>query len=154
MSTTQIRGQQIANNAIDASKIVDDSLTSADIKDGTIVDADINVAAGIADTKLGTIQTTGKVLNSATSAASASTPSAIVARDSNGDFSANVITSTLDGKFKTARTISISGGMTGSAQFDGSQNIDIDVSATGVAMLDGQGKISEEVLPSLDGGSA
>ena len=57
-----------------------------------IVDADISATAAIADTKLGTIATAGKVNNSATTATSANTASAIVARDSSGNFSAGTIT--------------------------------------------------------------
>jgi microcystin-dependent protein len=59
-----------------------------------IVDADVAAGAGIADTKLGTIQTAGKVSNSATTATNANTASAIVARDASGNFSAGTITST------------------------------------------------------------
>ncbi|MEJ2217590.1 MAG: tail fiber domain-containing protein [Gemmatimonadota bacterium] len=64
------------------------SVTSAQIVDGTIVDADISASAAIADTKLGTISAAGKVANSATTATSASTPGAIVARDATGGFAA------------------------------------------------------------------
>lgn len=60
---------------------------STAIAAGVIVDADINASAAIADTKLATISTAGKVSNSATTAASASTGSAIVARDANGSAS-------------------------------------------------------------------
>jgi hypothetical protein len=77
----------IANNAI----------TSAKILDGTIVNADINASAGIVDTKLATISTAGKVSNSATTADSANTASAIVARDGSGNFSAGTITANLTG---------------------------------------------------------
>jgi len=59
---------------------------------GTIVDADISSSAAIADTKLATISTAGKVSNSATTAASANTASAIVARDASGNFSAGTVT--------------------------------------------------------------
>jgi hypothetical protein len=67
------------------------SVTSGDIVDGTIVNADISPTAGIADTKLATIQTAGKVTNSATTAMSSSVPSAIVARDAAGGFGASYI---------------------------------------------------------------
>jgi len=56
-------------------------VTSTMIKDGTIVNADSNASAAIVDTKLATIATAGKVSNSATTATSANTNSAIVARD-------------------------------------------------------------------------
>jgi hypothetical protein len=62
------------------------------IASGVIVDADVNASAAIADTKLATIATAGKVSNSATTAASANTASAIVARDASGNFIAGKAT--------------------------------------------------------------
>jgi hypothetical protein len=59
---------------------------------GTITNTDIDASAGIVDTKLAQITTSGKVANSATTATSVNTSDAIVSRDSNGDFSANSIT--------------------------------------------------------------
>jgi len=67
-------------------------VTSTQIFDGTIVNADVSASAAIADTKLATISTSGKVSNSATTATNLNTASAIVARDAAGDFSANTIT--------------------------------------------------------------
>lgn len=64
---------------------------------GSIVNDDINASAGIVDTKLATISTSGKVQNSATTATSANTNSAIVARDASGNFSAGTITATFSG---------------------------------------------------------
>lgn len=54
-------------------------------------------ATAIADTYIGTISTAGKVSNSATTATSANTASAIVARDASGNFSAGTITANLTG---------------------------------------------------------
>lgn len=51
-----------------------------------ITNADVSPGAGIVDTKLDTISTPLKVLNSATSATPANTALAIVSRDSNGAF--------------------------------------------------------------------
>ena len=68
------------------------SVTSAMILDGTIVNADISSSAAIADTKLATIITSGKVANSATTATDANTANAIVSRDASGNFTANLIT--------------------------------------------------------------
>ena len=62
-----------------------------------IVNADVSASAAIADTKLATISTSGKVDNSATTATSANTASAIVARDASGNFSAGTITASLTG---------------------------------------------------------
>lgn len=75
------------------------------IASGVIVDADINASAAIADTKLATISTANKVSNSATTATSANTNSAIVARDATGNFSANTITANLTGTASTATNI-------------------------------------------------
>jgi len=64
---------------------------------GVIVNADVNASAAIVDTKLATIATAGKVSNSATTATSANTASAIVARDASGNFTAGTITAALTG---------------------------------------------------------
>ena len=58
----------------------------------SITNSDINSSAAISDTKLATISTASKVSNSATTATSANTASAIVARDGSGNFSAGTIT--------------------------------------------------------------
>lgn len=89
-----------ASAAIDKTKISGTAITAADtgtvtstmILDGTILNADINASAAIADTKLATIATAGKVSNSATTATSANTASAIVARDASGNFTAGKAT--------------------------------------------------------------
>lgn len=62
-----------------------------------IVNADVDPAAAIVDTKLATISTAGKVLNSATTATSANTANAIVARDASGNFTAGTVTASLTG---------------------------------------------------------
>ena len=69
--------------------------SSGVLSSSLIVNADVSASAAIADTKLATISTAGKVSNSATTATSANTASAIVARDSNGNFVAGTITSAL-----------------------------------------------------------
>ena len=105
---------------------------SSSITAGAIVNADINASAAIADTKLDTISTSGKVSNSATTATNANTASAIVARDGSGNFSAGTITAALTGNvtgnvtgnaatataLQTARTIA-------GQSFDGTANISI-----------------------------
>ena len=83
------------------------TVTSTMIANDTIVNADINASAAIADTKLATISTAGKVSNSATTATSSNTASAIVARDGSGNFTANVITASLTGN--------VTGNLTGTA---------------------------------------
>ena len=62
------------------------------------------LAGSIADSKLNTIATAGKVSNSATTAVSANTPSAIVARDASGNFNAGTITAALAGNASTVTT--------------------------------------------------
>jgi hypothetical protein len=86
-------------------EIAVNAVTSAKIKDGEIVDADLSASAAIADTKLATITTAGKVDNSATTATDANTASAIVARDINGDFTAGTITANLTGLATTATNL-------------------------------------------------
>ena len=83
------------------------TIASANIVDGTIVNADINASAAIVDTKLATIATVGKVSNSATTATSANTASAIVARDASGDFTAGIVTAGLVAPTASAATPSI-----------------------------------------------
>jgi hypothetical protein len=105
------------------------------IANNTIVDGDINSAAGISDTKLNTISTALKVANSATTATSANTASAIVARDGSGNFTAGTITADLTGTasaatlaaaataLATGRTIALTGDVTGTTgSFDGTGN--------------------------------
>ena len=63
-----------------------------DIAAGVIKDSDIASTANIADSKLATISTAGKVNNSATTATDANTGSTIVARDASGNFTAGTVT--------------------------------------------------------------
>ena len=67
------------------------------IASGAIINADVNASAAIADTKLATIATAGKVSNSATTATSALGANTIVARDENNNFVAGTITAALTG---------------------------------------------------------
>ena len=109
-----------------------------------IANANIAAAAAIADTKLGTISTAGKVQNSATTATSSNSGSAIVSRDSSGNFSAGTITASLTGNvtgnastattLATGRDFQITGDVEASAvSFNGSGNVTLNTSiATGV----------------------
>lgn len=132
----------IINNFIDSDLLTSRltalaGLDSADVI--FIVDSDYILSRinNLADTKLATISTAGKVSNSATTATSANTASAIVARDGSGNFSAGTITAALSGNastattLQTARTIAISGDVTGSAtSFNGSADITISAGIT------------------------
>jgi hypothetical protein len=82
------------------------------VASGDIVDEDIAAGAGIVDTKLATIATALKVSNSATTAASTNTASAIVARDGSGNFSAGTITAALSGNV-TGNVSGTAGNVTG-----------------------------------------
>ena len=146
-NTTTAHGLTLANLV----KTTDTgTVTSTMIADGTIVNADINASAAIADSKLATISTAGKVANTATTATSANTASAIVARDASGNFTAGTITANVTGNVSgssgsttgnaatattlaTARDFQIVGDVEASAQsFNGSGNVTLTTSiATG-----------------------
>ena len=112
----QVAAGGIATDAVTTVKIQDSAVTSAKIADGTIVNADINASAAIVDTKLATISTASKVSNSATTAASANTASAIVARDASGNFTAGTVTATtFVGALTGAVTGNVTGNVTGTA---------------------------------------
>jgi microcystin-dependent protein len=113
-----------------ATTIPTGTVTSAMIADGTIVDADINASAAIADTKLATINTAGKVTNNAVQAVSTNTANRIVTRDASGNFAAGTVTAALTGNASTAttlatgRTIALTGDVTGTTgTFNGSANV-------------------------------
>ena len=126
-----VNGSEVLNQTSLGSGVTGSSLTSV----GTISTGTWQGTA-IVDTYLATISTSGKVANSATTATNLNTANAIVARDASGDFSARIITASLTGnadtatKLETARTISLSGDLTGSASFDGSADITINTTAS------------------------
>jgi len=74
------------------------------VASGVIDNDNIAASAGIVDTKLATISTAGKVANSATTATSSNTASAIVARDASGNFAAG--TASLSGATVSGLTAS------------------------------------------------
>jgi len=94
--------------------------TFAVISPGALNDAKIAVNAAIADTKLATISTAGKVANSATTAVSANTASTIVARDVSGNFAAGTITASLTGT--ASASTNISGGSVGTIPYQSASN--------------------------------
>ena len=79
------------------------------IPTGAVTNDSVSTAAGIVDTKLATISTAGKVLNSATTATSANTTGAIVARDGSGNFAAGTVTAALSGNATTATNLNKTG---------------------------------------------
>jgi hypothetical protein len=80
------------------------------------VDLTADVTGNLPNSNLAAITTAGKVANSATTATSANTASAIVARDGVGNFSAATITANLSGNATTA---------TSSTNFSGSLSGDV-----------------------------
>ena len=85
---------------------------------GAIDNSKISATAAIVDSKLATISTSGKVLNSATTATNFNTTNAIVARDASGNFSAGTITATLSGNATSATTATnLSNGTAGSIPY-------------------------------------
>lgn len=120
---------------------------SGNVSSSNIVNADIDAAAAIADSKLATISTAGKVSNSATTATKDSTANAIVARDGSGNFAAGTITAALSGnastagKWASARTVPFAGGdVTGTFDIDGSANV------ANVALTIGSSKVLNDML--------
>ncbi len=88
------------------------------------------LAGSIADSKLSTINTAGKVTNQAVEATALNTINKIVTRDGSGNFAAGTITATLSGNASTAttlqtgRTIALTGDITyTSPTFNGSGNV-------------------------------
>lgn len=91
------------------------------------------LAGSIADSKLSTISTAGKVSNSATTATNLNTASAIVARDASGNFSAGTITAALTGNASTASTLQTARNIQG-VSFNGSADITVVTAGTGISV--------------------
>jgi hypothetical protein len=89
-----VTSTKLANDAVTSAKIADGAVTTAKIADGTLVNADLSPTAAIADTKLATIASPGKVANAATTGTRTNTPNTLVLRDAAGDFAAGTITAT------------------------------------------------------------
>ena len=88
--TTNLLASATAPGTITLPAVTGTVITTGDTS--TVTNA--MLAGSIADSKLSTISTAGKVSNSATTAASANTANAIVARDASGNFNAGTITAT------------------------------------------------------------
>ncbi len=97
---------------LDDSKLGAGSVTSSQIFNGTILNEDIASGAAIADGKLATITTAGKVANSATTGTAGNVANTLVLRDASGNFTANTITGTLLGT-STGFTGALVGDVTG-----------------------------------------
>ena len=114
-----INGNQITSGTVGSSYISGSYTGITGV--GTLTAGTWNASA-ISDTYLSTISTAGKVSNSATTATSANTASAIVARDASGNFSAGTITATLSGNASTATSATtatnIAGGTAGAIAYN------------------------------------
>jgi hypothetical protein len=133
----------ISADAITTVKISDGAVTSAKITDATIVNADISTTAAIADSKLATIATSGKVSNSATTATDANNASTIVARDASGNFSAGTISANLTGL--ASKATNLNGGTVGAIPYQTAAN------ATG--LLSGNTTATKKFLTQTGDGS-
>jgi hypothetical protein len=130
-----------------------------------IANANISSSAAIADTKLGTISTANKVQNSATTATSSNSGSAIVSRDSSGNFSAGVITANVTGALTgnastattlaTGRDFQIVGDVEASAQsFNGSGNVTLTTSIATGAIVNADVNASAAIAATKIAGTA
>ncbi|HEY0594053.1 MAG TPA: hypothetical protein VGF40_19940 [Thermoanaerobaculia bacterium] len=85
-----IGATQLGASAVTSGAIADAAITTAKIADGAVTEAKIADGA-VTDAKLGTITSSGKVANSATTASSANVANAIVQRDVSGGFAAGAL---------------------------------------------------------------
>ena len=114
VTTAKLESYSGGSTGVTTAKIADLAVTTAKLADGAVTDAKITNGT-ITDAKLATISTALKVSNNATTATSANTLSAIVARDGSGNFSAGIITAALTGNATTAS--SIAGGTAGAIPY-------------------------------------
>ena len=134
----RINGTKVLDATSLGSTVVSSSLTSV----GTI-GTGVWQGTAITDTYLATISTAGKVSNSATTATSANTASAIVARDGSGNFTAGTITAALTGNADTAtklsstRTFAVTGDITGTVNSDLTSGASIATSIAAGVIVDG-----------------
>lgn len=122
-NTYKINGTDVLSATALGSGVTSSSLTAV----GTIATGTWQGTA-ISDTYLATISTAGKVSNSATTATSANTASAIVARDLSGNFTAGTITAALSGNASTATALQTARTINGTS-FDGTANITVTAAA-------------------------
>lgn len=98
---TSLAGSKISGNISGNAGTVTNGIYSTDV--GTVTNT--MLAGSIADSKLSTISTSGKVANSATTATDAFTGDTIVSRNSAGNFAAVQISAELTGNAATATAL-------------------------------------------------
>lgn len=171
-TTDQLTAQVFAQKGVNASGsgservVVNDAGTLKDITlnnivpDLAITNAKVASSANIVDTKLATISTSGKVANSATTATSANTPNAIVARDGSGNFTAGTVTAnsfvgTLTGNVNGNISGTIVGNSDTTTKWQTARNLSLtgDVTAT-LASVDGTAAVSAAATLANSGVSA
>jgi len=103
MTDSSVGAAELRNSAVTTVKIATGAVDSNAL--GALSVSSAKLQANIPDSKLATISTALKVSNSATTATSANTASAIVARDGSGNFTAGTITAALTGNASTATTL-------------------------------------------------
>src|SRR3990167_3481414 len=96
---------KVASLTTESGVIKNDNL--GNLSSSLITNDNIGPSAAIADTKLATISTAGKVLNSATTATSNNIANTIISRDSSGNFSAGTITGNLAGSVTGAASLNV-----------------------------------------------
>jgi hypothetical protein len=94
LDNSAVTTAKLADGAVTTAKLISSAVTSDKIASGVIDNTHISTFAAISDAKLATIASSGKVLNSATSATNLNTANSIVARDGSGNFAAGTITAT------------------------------------------------------------
>jgi hypothetical protein len=100
-------------------------ITSGAVNNDKLADLSVNdrvLAGNIADSKLATISTSGKVSNSATTATANNTANAIVTRDASGNFEAGTITATLAGNASSSTQLQNARNIYG-ASFNGTADV-------------------------------
>ncbi len=131
---------------------------------GSINDSKISNTAAIADSKLATISTAGKVSNSATTATSVNTNNTIVLRDNNGNFYAGTITANVIGNLTgTASTVTTNANLTGDVTSIGNATVlsnnsvstskIVDATVTDIKIVDLSASKLNGVVSSSNGGA-
>ena len=154
LADNSITSAKVLNGEIATPDLADNSITSSKILNGEIVNADISPSAAIADSKLATLSSIGKVSNSATTATNLNNASTIVARDANGDFSTGNITATrfigpLSGNITGDVNGNLTGNVTGNLTGDVTGNLTGNV--TGNLTGDVNGNLTGNVTGNLTG---